>query len=151
MKAAESKDNKALASLVIINNDRYEGYKTAADETNEADLKKLFAEYSLQSKGFSQELRRLIPFKDEAPDRDATTFSGKFYRAWMDVKAALTGHSRKSILASCEYGEDVALKTYDAVLDNPDEVSSELLTLLRAQRSELQKAHDKIKMMRDSA
>ena len=147
----KEKSTEALAELVIINNDRYEGYKTAEKETDDSDLKSLFTKFSLQSKGFSEELRKLIPFSEETPERDDTKLSGKFYRAWMDVKAALTGKSRKTILSSCETGEDVALKTYKDILESPETLSPELLTLIRSQKSELQQAHDLIKTMRDSA
>ncbi|MGQ0829300.1 MAG: ferritin-like domain-containing protein, partial [Bacteroidota bacterium] len=111
------KSTEAVTELIIINNDRFEGYKTAAEETNDSDLKSLFLKCSTQSKGFSEELRKLIPSSEEAPKRDETKISGKFYRAWMDVKSALTGKNRKTILSSCEFGEDVALKTYNDVLE----------------------------------
>ena len=147
----EVKSIDALKELIIINNDRYEGYKTASKETKDPDYKALFAEFSLQSKRFSDELRKLIPFTEEAPDRDETKASGKVYRVWMDVKAALTANDNKAILASCEFGEDVALKSYDDVLEEPEEISSELLALIKKQRVELQKSHDLIKAQRDMA
>ncbi|MFY9309050.1 MAG: PA2169 family four-helix-bundle protein [Bacteroidia bacterium] len=145
----EVKSVDALKELIVINNDRYEGYKTASKETKDPDYKALFAEFSLQSKRFGDELRKLIPFTEETPDRDETKASGKVYRVWMDVKAALTANDTKSILASCEFGEDVALKTYNDVLEEPEEISSELLELIKKQRAELQKSHDLIKAKRD--
>lgn len=151
MKTVSEKKAKALSELVIINNDRYEGYKKAAEETTDSDLKALFTKFSTQSKGFSSELRSLIPFTEEAPDRDETTVSGKFYRAWMDVKSALTAKDRKAILSSCEFGEDVAKKTYDDVLDKPEDIPSDVLSLIKKQRSELQQGHDTVKALRDSA
>jgi len=69
----------------------------------------------------------------------------------MDVKSALTSKDRKAVLSSCEFGEDVAKKTYDDVLDNPEDVPSEVLSLIQKQRSELQQGHDTIKALRDSA
>lgn len=151
MKTISEKKAKALSELVIINNDRYEGYNKAAEQTTDADLKSLFTKFSTQSKGFSSELRKLIPFTEEAPKRDETTVSGKFYRAWMDVKAALTAKDRKAILSSCEFGEDVAKKTYDDVLEHPEDVPSDVLSLIKKQRSELQQGHDTVKALRDSA
>ena len=32
----------AVNDLIVINNDRYEGYKTAASETKDSDLKSMF-------------------------------------------------------------------------------------------------------------
>src|SRR3954470_20203452 len=148
MSTVSEKKAKALSELVIINNDRYEGYNKAAEQTSDADLKSLFTKFSSQSKNFSSELRKFIPFTEETPKRDETTVSGKFYRAWMDVKSALTSKDRKAVLSSCEFGEDVAKKTYDDVLDNPEDVPSDVLSLIKRQRSELQQGHDTIKALR---
>jgi uncharacterized protein (TIGR02284 family) len=149
METVKVKSVDALKELVIINNDRYEGYKTASKETKDPDYKALFAEFSLQSKRFGDELKKLIPYTEEAPDRDETKASGKVYRVWMDVKAALTKNDNKAILASCEFGEDVALKTYDDVIEDSEDLSSELLELVKKQRVELQRSHDLIKAKRD--
>ena len=48
---------------------------------------------------------------------EGTTIKGKIYRAWMDVKATFSGNNRKTILASCEFGEDAAQKAYAEALD----------------------------------
>jgi uncharacterized protein (TIGR02284 family) len=140
----------SINSLIVINNDRYEGYKKAAEESKDADLKTLFTKFSLQSKAFGDSLR---PFSDtdDQPKHDETTNSGKLYRVWMDVKAAMTANDRKAILSSCEYGEDVAKRTYDEVLEHPDEVPAEVLDIVRKHRAELQKAHDEVKALRDAA
>ncbi len=151
MKTVSEKKAKALNDLIIINNDRFEGYKKAADETTDLDLKALFSKYSLQSRSFASELRNLIPFTEEAADRDETTVSGKFYRAWMDVKSALASKDKKAILSSCEFGEDMAKKTYNDILDKPEDVPSDVLSIMKKQRMELQAAHNSIKTLRDSA
>lgn len=139
----------SINSLIIINNDRYEGYKKAAEETKDADLKTLFTKNSLQSKAFGDSLR---PFNDveDQPKENETTNSGKLYRVWMDVKAAMTANDRKAILSSCEFGEDVAKKTYDEVLEHTDGVPDEVINIIRQHRGELQKAHDEVKALRDA-
>lgn len=140
----------SINSLIIINNDRFEGYKKAAEETEDQDLRALFTRFSIQSKGWAEELRKFVP-KDEEPGRDETTNSGKLYRAFMDVKAAITGKKRKTILQSCEFGEDVAKKTYDEVFEHTEGIPAEALDLIRKQRAELQQAHDEVKALRDAA
>jgi len=149
MNDVQEKTTKALRAVVIINNDRYEGYKRAADETKDGDLKAIFTRFSLQSKDFSEKLQSLIPDLRDVPNDDATKASGKLYRVWMDIKAALAKNDRKAILASCEFGEDEALRTYDNVLENPKDISSEVLGIIREQRSEIHKGHDTVKAMRD--
>jgi uncharacterized protein (TIGR02284 family) len=141
----------AIKDLIIINNDRYEGYKTAAEETKDADLKSMFTEFSLQSKSFSQELRKFAADYQDEPKNDETKNSGKMYRAWMDIKAAITGNDRKAVLSSCEFGEDVAKKHYKEALEHTQDIPSDALQVIQKQNAEIQKGHDRVKAMRDSA
>jgi uncharacterized protein (TIGR02284 family) len=138
-----------INDLIIINNDRYEGYKTAAEETKDADLKSMFNEFSMQSKGFSEELRKFSS-SDDQPKRDETKNTGKLYRVWMDIKSAVTAKDRKAILSSCEFGEDVAKKHYQEAIEHPEGVPSEALEIIRRQSSAIQKGHDRVKAMRDA-
>jgi uncharacterized protein (TIGR02284 family) len=140
----------AINDLIIINNDRYEGYKTAAQETRESDLKALFTGFSNQSKQFATELRKFVPASEETSKTDETKNSGKRNRIWMDFRSALTGRDRKAILSSCEFGEDAAKKTYDEVMEHSEDIPSEAMEVIRKQRTELQKGHDTVKSMRDS-
>ena len=150
MKTVSEKTTEALSELVIINNDRYEGYQKAMEQTKDSDLKSLFSKFSLQSKSYSSELRTLIPFKDEAPKRDETKTSGKFYRAWMDIKNALAGNDRKAVLNSCEFGEDVAKKTYEETLEDTENIPSDVLAIIKKQYNEIVQAHDTIRSLRDT-
>lgn len=147
METIKEKGLDTIKELIIINNDRYEGYKTAAKETNDASLKSLFAEFSLQSKRFNDELRKLIPL-DEAPPIDETNIFGDFYRSWMGMKTALTENDSKAILLSCEFGEDIIKKTYDDVIMDPD-IPESVLTFVKKQRMELDKSYDLVKEKRN--
>jgi len=146
----QAKTSATLKDLIIINNDRYEGYKTAAQETKETDLKELFNSYSRQSSVFGQELREFIPAGEDEPKPDETKNTGKLFRAWMDLKAAVTSHDRHAILASCEFGEDATKRHYEDALENPQELSPEVLEIIRKQNGELKKAHARIKALRDT-
>ncbi|WP_395052746.1 PA2169 family four-helix-bundle protein [Flavobacterium sp.] len=136
-----------LNNLIQINNDRIEGYKTASDETKEADLKALFSQFQATSLVINSELRSEVTSLGGTPTED-TRITGKFFRVWMDVKAALTGNDRKTILESCEYGEDVAKKTYEDTLENDIEnLSTEQQTMLKDQHSSLVADHNRVKSM----
>lgn len=145
------KTNTAVRDLVIINNDRTEGYKTAASETKEADLKVLFNRFSEQSRGFATELKQFITDSDEMPKSDETKNTGKLYRVWMDVKAAITANDRKAVLSSCEFGEDKAKQTYKDVLSDIDGLAPNVVAIITKQNAEIQKAHDEVKALRDIA
>ena len=139
-----------LNNLIQINNDRIEGYKTASAETKEGDLIAMFSQFQATSLVINSELRSEVTRLGGNPTED-TRLTGKFFRVWMDVKAALTGNDRKAILESCEYGEDVAKKTYENTLENEVEnLSSEQQTMLKDQHTTLVADHNKVKTMIDA-
>lgn len=136
-----------LNTLITINNDRIEGYETAIKETEEQDLRDLFEQFSSTSHKCKAALNDEISKLGGTP-AEGTTMSGKFFRVWMDVKAALTGKDRKTILNSCEYGEDIANETYKKALENElENLNDEQETMVREQHTLLAADHDKIKMM----
>ena len=151
METIVEKTANALNDLIIINNDRYEGYQKAMEQTKDIDLKDLFSKFSVQSKANNAELRSMVPASEETPERDETRLSGKFYRVWMDVKNALASNNRKEVLSSCEYGEDVAKKAYENALADRAELTADVVAQIQKQYDELLNAHNKVKALRDSA
>ncbi len=146
-------DNKksiaVLNSLIVINNDRIEGYKTASDETKEADLKSLFSKFEQTSKKCRDELVAEVKKLGGTPD-ESTRITGKFFRVWMDVKVALSSNDRKVILDSCEYGEGVAAETYaDALTKDRENLSAEQQKMLHEQHALLRADGDKIDALKD--
>lgn len=140
-----------LNNLVEINNDRIEGYERASKETDELDLRNLFSQLRETSFKCRQELAEEVTKLGGTPVAGTRT-TGKFFRVWMDVKAAITNKNRKSILSSCEFGEDVAVKNYQDSLDKsfPDNGGS-LHSLLKKQYALIKADHDKVRALRDAA
>ncbi|HLN73151.1 MAG: ferritin-like domain-containing protein [Methylococcaceae bacterium] len=141
-----------LNDLIEINNDRIEGYEKASKETDEMDLRNLFSSYIRTSQRCRSELIDEVRALGGTP-AEGTKVSGKFYRAWMDIKAAITGRDRKTILDSCEYGEDVAVDAYDKAVKDFEEIggnmSSPLHALLIRQRNLIKADHDQVRSLRD--
>lgn len=145
----KEKTIEVLNTLITINNDRIQGYETASKETDEQDLKDLFAKFSQTSHKCKQELVNEVNRLGGKPSEETMT-SGKFFRVWMDAKAALTGKDRKGILNSCEYGEEQAVDTYNKALrNNLSDITAEQQTMLNAQHALIKADHDKVKSMRD--
>ena len=129
----KEKTIEALNTLVVINNDRIEGYETAATETEQKDLKELFLLFQVTSQKCKRELVAEITKLGGTPD-EGTRTTGKFFRVWMEVKAFLTGNDRVAILNSCEYGEEAAAKAYaDVLLEDIENISIAQQTMLNAQ------------------
>lgn len=140
-----------LNDLIKINNDRVVGYMKASDETKEldVDLKSTFSKMADQSRKFGAELTQEVGRLGGDATTD-TTASGKVYRVWMDLKAAITGKDRQSILGLCEYGEDVAQRSYDTALESDAFMTTEIRQLLSTQKGDLKESHDLIKKYRDA-
>lgn len=142
---------EVLNDLVMINNDRIAGYDRAISEAKDldVDLKATFEGMIHQSQEYKHELTDKMKACGAAPD-DSTTTSGKIYRAWMDVKATFTGSDRKTILASCEFGEDAAQRAYQAAMGADTEMDPATRSLIAEQQRELKNSHDLIKKYRDA-
>jgi uncharacterized protein (TIGR02284 family) len=141
---------QVLNDLVRINNDRVVGYEKAIDELKEedADLKTLFTRYITESRQFSRELSTEVN-RLGGDSADGTTNSGKVYRVWMDLKAAITGKDRKTVLSNCEFGEDAAQKAYDTALNADVELEPTVRDLVIRQKATLKSGHDEVKRLRD--
>ena len=139
-----------LNDLIQNNNDRVVGYEKAIDElkAEDADLKMLFQRYTLESKQFVNELTQEVTRLGGDPS-DSTTNSGKIYRVWMDLKAAIAGKDRKTILENCEFGEDAAQKAYDMALNTDVDFEPTLRELIVRQKAQLRIGHDEVKRLRD--
>jgi uncharacterized protein (TIGR02284 family) len=139
---------EALNTLIEINHDRIEGYRTAAEEADVADLSEFFLQFSATSHKCNKELTEEVTGLGGIP-LEGTRMTGKLHRVWMDFKALVTGKSRDSILSSCEYGDETAIETYDGVLKNSaEDLSFVQQSMIESQRAMIQLDYDRIKNMR---
>lgn len=140
---------EVLNTLIQINNDRFEGYDSAFKETEEQDLKALFSQFMLTSQKCKQQLVDEVNRLGGKPT-ESTRLTGKFFRVWMDVKAFITGKDRKAILGSCEYGENIAVETYQNVLnDDIENLRFDQQTMINAQHALIKADRDTVKAMHD--
>ncbi len=139
-----------LNDLVLINNDRIEGYERARKElkAHDLDLKSLFLNMIEESRKYKMALATEISALGGEIE-NGTTNSGKIYRAWMDVKALFTGNDRKAVLDNCEFGEDAAQNAYKTALEE-EELPAHIRTIVSDQKASLRRSHDEIKRLRDA-
>ena len=144
-----NKTTEVLNDLIQINNDRINGYERALNELKDEDndLRALFTNFIDQSRQIKMALGKEVQVLGKDMDT-GTTASGKIYRAWMDVKALFSGHSRHAVLENCEFGEDAAQKAYKTALET-EGLPAYIFALLNKQKAELKTAHDEVKALRD--
>lgn len=142
--------NEVLNDLIRINHDRIEGYEKAIEETKDkdVDLQAVFHRMADESKQYASELKSEVQ-RNGGEIASDTTVSGKIYRTWMDIKAVFTGKGRKSVLESCEFGEDAAQRAYDEALRSDAPLPADVRQLIVSQKAALKASHDTIKQYRD--
>jgi uncharacterized protein (TIGR02284 family) len=137
-----------LENLIETCKDGQKGYQDAAEHAKRPDLKAYFNQQSLERSRFAGELEAELPRLGE-PDKKVTgSASAALHRAWIDTKVSLGGGD-KTILESVEKGEDNAKETYQKAIDGS--LPGNLLEIVRRQAASVQKAHDKVKTLRDTA
>jgi uncharacterized protein (TIGR02284 family) len=141
---------EVLNDLVNINNDRINGYEHATKEVGDGheDLKQLFTRLIGESHQNKMALGTEIQtFRKDI--ENSTLNSGDLHRTWLDVKAFFTGHSERSVLEECEFGEDAIKKAYRKAIED-EHLPAYIKDILTEQEQKLLAAHDQIKALRDS-
>lgn len=119
--------------LFEVLNERIAGYRKAAENVNDVELKSLFEMYAGQSENFEREL---LPFSDEISAKDIGTRTiGDAWRVWMDLKAAVTKGGKEAMLGACITGEDAAIRNYQDAIE--EDLPLDLKDILRKQLAEI--------------
>jgi uncharacterized protein (TIGR02284 family) len=144
-------ENNAISvveNLIETNKDGQKGYQDAATHVKRADLKTYFNEQSLERSRFAGELESELVRLGKPDKKVSGSASAAMHRAWIETKVALGGGD-KSILESVEKGEDNAKDTYQKALTG--NLPGNLTEIIRRQAASVQKAHDKVRNLRDTA
>jgi uncharacterized protein (TIGR02284 family) len=144
-------ENNAISvveSLIETCKDGQKGYQDAASHVKRSDLKTYFNEQSLERSRFAGELEAELIRLGKPDKKVSGSVSGTLRRAWIDTKVSLGGGD-KTILESVEAGEDNAKENYEKAVtgDLPENIAQ----IVRRQAASVQKAHDKVKSLRDAA
>lgn len=144
-------ENNAISvveNLIETNRDGQKGYKEAAEQVKRPDLKTYFSDQSIERGRFAMELQAELAKLGKPDKKVSGSAGGAMHRAWIDTKVALGGGD-KSILESIEAGEDKAKDTYNKAFTGA--LPASLTEIVRRQAASVQRAHDKVKMLRAEA
>jgi uncharacterized protein (TIGR02284 family) len=144
-------ENNAISvveNLIETCKDGQKGYQDAAVHAKRSDLKTFFNEQSLERARFAGELESELIRLGKPDKKVSSSVSGSLRRAWIDTKVSLGGGD-KTILESVEAGEDNAKESYEKAVagDLPENIAQ----IVRRQAASVQRAHDKVKSLRDEA
>lgn len=138
-----------INTLIETLKDGQEGFRQAAEGVKDPQLNSLFNQYSQQRARFSTELRKQAQTLGKTKPETSSSTAGALHRTWIDLKSAVTKGDDHAILAECERGEDSAVEEYKKALN--DTLSAPLRDIVSLQYTEVKKAHNHIKSLRDAA
>jgi uncharacterized protein (TIGR02284 family) len=133
-----------LNGLVETCKDGENGFRSAAEGVEDPTLKRLFESYSQQRGEFAVELQAEVRRAGKDPS-DTGHVAGALHRGWMNIKAAVTGRDEGAIIAECERGEDVAVRSYSEALEKT--LPTDVRALIERQFLQVKEAHDHIRSL----
>lgn len=145
---ANEKAIDTLNDLIQTLRDGQEGFKEAADNVNNPDLKSFFHPAAGERTQFISELSLEVRRLGGDPEKRGSA-SGAIHRAWMDIKGTLTSKDDHAILSECERGEDSAASAYKEAI-NSGNLPDNILAIVQRQFTAIQQTHDRVKQMRDA-
>jgi uncharacterized protein (TIGR02284 family) len=137
-----------LENLIETCKDGQKGYQEAALHVKRSDLKTYCNEQSLERSRFAGELEAELIRLGKPDKKVSGSVVGTLHRAWIDTKVGLGGGD-KTVLDWLEHGEDTAKDAYEKAVtgDLPENIAQ----IVRRQAASVQRAHDKVKSLRDTA
>lgn len=135
-----------LKELLVLANDGKEGYQSAAEATDNTELKALFLSYAGERIVYAAELEEHIATHDGVAENENGGILGGLHRAWMHVKQAFESKKDAAILSAITAGERTAIARYSDMIDNYER-HADHLTLLTGQRDGIADALRKIEKL----
>lgn len=135
-----------LNDLIEISKDGERGYKAAADDVTEAQLKETFFDGARSCAEGARELQAQVSHLGGDPERRGS-LSGALHRGWLDAKSAVTGRDALAVLEEVERGEDVAVRVYREALEKA--LPADVRLTVQRQFDGVMANHARAKALRD--
>ncbi len=134
-----------LRNVAAHCHDNVEGYRNAAREVSDADLRAEFTELAQRRSGFAQTIDNLVRLQGGDPASDHGTALGQAFRGYMRLRGAIASDSRQAILEEIARGEGIAEAVYDGALSN--DLPESVRETLRSQHDEVRASRDRFRSL----
>lgn len=125
---------KTLNRLIKLCDDGNKGYKNAAEQIENEEIRTILYRLSQQCALFEAELKTEVRnlggiVSDSGPDEAEGTLLGNLHRKWIDLKDKLSSKEYEAILEECKRGDKVATEAYqEALKENLPSYIKEIVT-----------------------
>jgi uncharacterized protein (TIGR02284 family) len=139
---------KLLNSFIIINNDRIERYKLAAQDIESYSLKNAFQNFQKTSQKCNAELSNEIIKLGGTPLSTESNFNG-ISKMWLAIKNNFIYRDLKKLITSIEFSENEIMQTfYTTISNNRDALSENQQLMLSEQYFSINTEHYEIKSLK---
>ncbi|MDX3904602.1 MAG: PA2169 family four-helix-bundle protein [Pigmentiphaga sp.] len=135
-----------LNDLIETCKDGEYGFRQAAQDAHDPELKTLFSRRAADCAAAAAQLQEQVASLGDEPEESGTA-AGVLHRGWIGLKTAVAGRTDLAILEECERGEDVAKSRYQAALG--EELPPQILALVQLQYEGVVRNHDQVRELRD--
>jgi uncharacterized protein (TIGR02284 family) len=146
MQEQNEKAISTLNDLIEFCKDGQQGYRTAADDIKNPELKSLFNNYAQQRSQFVTQLKDQVRVLGGDPDKSGSV-TGALHRTWIDLKSAVANGDESSVLAECDRGDSAAEAKYDEALRAS--LPPQARDVVRKQHDEIRTARNQIRSLKD--
>jgi uncharacterized protein (TIGR02284 family) len=128
-----------LKELLAIANDGKEGYQSAADATDNDELKAVFLRYSGERIVYEAELKEHIATHEGDAENENGGILGGLHRTWIHIKSALTSKDDTAIISAIITGERAAIAKYEEFVTDYER-HADHLALIKSQQDGIKEA-----------
>ena len=138
-----SHDIRTLNGLIATTIDSVDGYRTSASDVENPRFAELFTARASERSSVAEQLRGEVKRLGGNPEDDGTILAAG-HRAFVNLKAAVTGRDDQAIVNEVERGEDhIKAKFEDALKD--DSLAPESRTAIEAAYGSVKSGHDEMR------
>ena len=138
-----SHDIRALNSLIATTIDSVDGYRTSAADVQNPHYAQLFTARATERSSVVEQLRAEVRRLGGNPEDDGTALAAG-HRAFVNLKAAVTGRDDQAIVNEVERGEDHIKSKYEAALAD-ESLSSDCRSLIQMAYASVKNGHDEMR------
>ncbi len=136
-------DIRTLNGLIATTIDSVDGYRTAAQDVEKPRFAEMFTARASERSSVAEQLRAEVKRLGGNPEDDGTMLAAG-HRAFVDLKAAVTGRDDQAIVNEVERGEDHIKAKYEEALKD-DNLSPECRSLVETAYGSVKSGHDQMR------
>jgi len=135
-----------LNSLIETTLDSVNGYRQAAENVEDAQLRSMFEQRASRRAQISSQLQDEVRSFGGEPKTDQSTL-GAMHNKFVELKSGMSGDKLKAVVNEVERGEDVIKAKFEKALDD-DDLPSAARQLVEQALGTIQADHDDISRLK---